>query len=284
MIVLIKQIEKEENFTNTDKALAAHILSNTDKVLNQTLQQLASEAFVSPAAVTRFCKRLGFENFAAFKVCLSKEMTEEYRKMHQVDLNSPFMPEDTPKEVAEKVASISISNIMEMRDHMDMKKIERICRILERKKFIDIYGLGLSLECSREFCEKMAHIGYNVTLIDSPATRVHRSINSGPEQCAIIVSYSGIHKRMLAVAKRLKENETPLILITGNKESNLIKYATCSLIIQSDESLRMLDKIDSFGVMYMHHYIFDCIFANLLVRNYDQNMKRLQKNSATQFE
>jgi DNA-binding MurR/RpiR family transcriptional regulator len=282
--MLIEQIEKEENFTNTDKALASYILSNADKVVNQTLQQIAAEAFVSSSAVTRFCKRLGFENFSAFKVCLSKEMTEEYRKMHQINPNFPFLPTDTTKELVEKVASISISNIMEMRDNIDLKKIERICKILERNHFIDIYGVGLSMECSREFCEKMGHIGYHMTPVDSPAMRVHRSVNSGPDQCALMISYSGEHEHLLGVAKRLKENQTPLIVITANNESKLLKYATCSMVIQSEESLLILDKVNSFGVMYMLHYVFDCIFASMLVRNYDENLKILKKNSAVQYE
>lgn len=55
-------------FTMSEKKVADFILSNQDALPYLSISQLASGAGVAEATVSRFCRRVGFRNFAEFKV------------------------------------------------------------------------------------------------------------------------------------------------------------------------------------------------------------------------
>ena len=281
--MLTEHLEQGEGFTNTDRAVADFILIRGEGVLNMNLRQVAEAAYVSPAAVTRFCRRLGFESYAAFKLRFSRELTEEWQKLHQVDTNLPFSGKESPEALLSGVSNLAISHLMHMRDTLDPKLIQRAGKLLSRKKYIDIYGYGLSLESSREFAEKMAHIGYIVTPLSSVSMQSHHACFSTPEQAAIAVSYSGMRNQLIEDVKRLKQNGTPVVVITGNSQSALLESAAVRLVVDSEEKLVMQEKMDSFGALYMFHLIFDCLFSVIFSEDYEGNLRRIRQSSTGQF-
>ncbi len=281
--MIIKELSDNQTLTESERILAGYICKNYQNVLNMTAKQLAQNVYVSTPTVIRLCKKLGFENFAAFKVTLSKETTEEYMKMSNVSFDIPFQKEDDLKTITGKMASLSISSIVRCRDTFDYEELDKICGLLSRKKFIDIYGIGLSLNSAQEFCVKMNRIGYNVSLIAEASSQIARAVNATPEQAAIILSYSGYTKSNIAVAEILKKNRCPIIVITGNRRSSLLKYASRSLLLKSEEPLQMTQKTDSFGTLYMFHYILDCLFAVIFSKNYEANLQKTSQISRWQF-
>lgn len=282
--MILNDLINNEYLTSTERLLAEYIVKNYEKVLKLNSRELAKEIFVSPPTVIRLCKKLGFESYNEFKIQLSKETTTEYLSLKDINFNMPFQKGDSLETIVSNVSSIAISNIMHYRDHFDYEMMEAITEVILKKKFIDIYGIGTSLNSAREFCDKMTHIGYNVSLNYEPAVLASRSMNSGKHQVAIIISYSGYTKSMIDVAKRLKHNCTTIVVITGNSKSELLSYADYSLILESDESLIMVDKIDVFGILYMFHYIFDCLFAIIFSKNYEINLIKEKVIHGIQFE
>src|SRR6218665_2502344 len=69
-IVGLLQTEKNE-FTRSERALTEILLADVDSVLKISIVDLAAQADVSPPTVTRFCRRLGCDSYADFKVRLA---------------------------------------------------------------------------------------------------------------------------------------------------------------------------------------------------------------------
>src|SRR5690606_31509006 len=70
-IVGLLQTEKEA-FTRSEQALTDIVLADIDRVLKMSIVDLAAHAEVSPPTVTRFCRRLGCDSYADFKVRLAQ--------------------------------------------------------------------------------------------------------------------------------------------------------------------------------------------------------------------
>ena len=62
--------EKYLKLTDVEKKLADYIISNFDIAINSSVQALAKKADVSPAAVVRFARQMGFEGYKAFRLFL----------------------------------------------------------------------------------------------------------------------------------------------------------------------------------------------------------------------
>lgn len=60
----------------SELAIAKVIVANVDKIMMLSLEQIASQANISSASVSRFVKKLGFDSFAGFKLALYIQLND----------------------------------------------------------------------------------------------------------------------------------------------------------------------------------------------------------------
>lgn len=67
-----------ESLNETETHVYNYVVKNTNKVLNESIHELANDTYVSTATVMRFCKKMGCECFTELKYRLkeSEEMQE----------------------------------------------------------------------------------------------------------------------------------------------------------------------------------------------------------------
>lgn len=282
--MIIEKLQEKSGFTSTEELLANYILSHSDSVTKMTVRELADAAFVSPPTVSRLCQKLGLDGFSRFKVAFSAECTEVYQKMRQVDDNYPFSSSDTPKEIVDKLSKLSVYHILAAQENIDYDVLGKAARAICARKFVDVYGMGLSLYSAFGFAEKMTRIGYVTTVNQDYAQQVYRAAISTKDQFAIVISHSGKMSKTLKVIQRLHEQKVPTLLITGNRVSPMIQYATYVGYIYSAESLSMQDKLDSFGSQTALHFLLDCLFAVIFQRKYDEHIATSQRVVKGQFD
>lgn len=282
--MIIEKLQEKLGFTSTEELLANYILTHAEEVTQMTVRELADAAFVSPPTVSRLCQKLGVDGFARFKVMFSAECTEVYQKMRQVDDNYPFSSENTLKEIVNKLSKLSVYHILAVQENMDYHTLKKVARAICARKFVDVYGLGLSLASAFAFSEKMTRIGYATTIIQDCGQQVYRAAISTKDQFAIVISHSGKMSKTLKVIKRLHERKVPTLLITGNRVSPMIQYATYVCYIYSAESLAMQEKLDSFGSQMSLHFLLDCLFSIVFSCDYEKHMDTLQRVVQGQFD
>ena len=78
---------------------------------------------------------------------------------------------------------------------------------------------------------------------------------------------------MTVIKSYLKSQHVPIVLLTGNSESNLLKHATYSLITDNNE----LDfaKVAPFSSQIGFGFLLDCIYAGMFKRNFKKNIETL---------
>lgn len=162
--------------------------------------------------------------------------------------------------------------------------LNRVARAICIRKFVDIYGLGLSLTSAYGFMEKMTRIGYAATIIQDPGQQVYRAAISTKEQFAIVISHSGKTSKTLKIIRNLYERKTPTLLITGNRISPMIQYATYVCYIYSAESWAMQDKLDSFGSQVSLRFLLDCLFSIVFRVKYDEHLAVSKRVVQGQFD
>ena len=64
------------HFFNAEKRIADCVLNNTAEAAAMTSAELAHCSSTSEATVTRFCKKLGFDNYRAFQLALARDVME----------------------------------------------------------------------------------------------------------------------------------------------------------------------------------------------------------------
>ena len=74
-MILDALVNGEVKLSKSEKWIALSVLNNPTKVINQSITSLANEAGVSLPTVNRFCKKLGFDGYPAFKIQIAQEIT-----------------------------------------------------------------------------------------------------------------------------------------------------------------------------------------------------------------
>lgn len=68
MISILKQLYKQENFTEREKMIAAYILENSEKVIHMSSRELARNTFTNSTTIVCFIKKLGYHSYNDFKI------------------------------------------------------------------------------------------------------------------------------------------------------------------------------------------------------------------------
>lgn len=134
-IVGLLQTEKDA-FTRSERALTDLVLADVDSVLKMSIVDLAAHADVSPPTVTRFCRRLGCDSYADFKVRLAQSRFVGQRYF------APASGPSSVREIAQGVVNGIQSTLYDTFDKLDFEAIERAAESIVKSNFVLTFGSG----------------------------------------------------------------------------------------------------------------------------------------------
>ncbi len=76
MTKLVQTLERKKGFSETESVIASYLLKNFRQLPTMSTRQLARATFCSPAAIVRFCQKLGFGGYTEFRVKFLAEMLQ----------------------------------------------------------------------------------------------------------------------------------------------------------------------------------------------------------------
>lgn len=184
-IVGLLQTEKDE-FTRSERALTDIVLADVDRVLKMSIVDLAAHADVSPPTVTRFCRRLGCDSYADFKVRLAQSRFVGQRYF------APAAGPTSAREIAQGVVNGIQSTIYETFDHMDFDAVERAAESIIGANFLLAYGSGgASSTMATETEARLFRLGLRVTSCIDHQVQLMRAASAPAGTAIIAFSLSG---------------------------------------------------------------------------------------------
>lgn len=229
-------LREQKDFTETEEHIKNFILKNDKDIPNMSIYELAEKTYVSTASITRFCHKIGVKSFKELKIKIVSEINA-FDKRNINLLNKTEVKEgDSPMIVANKITNTTIQAIEETEMLLSEKDLQKAVDLISKRKQIDLYGIGESAIVAYDASIKFIRINKNVFFSMAETAQRLQSLNSNDEHVAIVISYTGETDAPLEIAKILKNNNTPIISITGNSKNRLVKYADCSLFVSNIES------------------------------------------------
>ena len=230
MSCIFKIKEGFNSFTNTEKKLAEYIIKNKDEVVGLSAQELSSKADISPAAVVRFSKTLGYKGFTALKVDLAKDRDE------RDDETSVIINEDDNlKDIIRKVKVSNISSIDETIGLMNVDTMKNIIEAMINAKRIYLFGIGASGLVALDLQQKLLRINKSTLYQIDPHTQIASAVHIEKEDVAIGISYSGETKEVNVPLKIAKEKGAKTIAITRYNKNSLSKISDYAIYLPNYE-------------------------------------------------
>ncbi|WP_055265274.1 MurR/RpiR family transcriptional regulator [Clostridium disporicum] len=269
MSCIFKIKEGFNSFTNTEKKLANYILKNKEEVVNLSAQELSDKADISPAAVVRFSKTLGYKGFTALKVDLAKDRDER-----ENDTSVIISEDDSINDIIRKVKVSNTSSIDETIGLLNVDTINNIVEAMVNAKRIYLFGIGASGIVAMDLQQKLLRINKNSLYQMDPHTQISSSVHITNEDVAIGISYSGETKEVNTPLKIAKENGAKTIAITRYNKNSLSKIADYSVYLPNDEKdLRVgaiTSRIDALTIV-------DILYLGVAKNDFERTKRDIKK-------
>jgi len=248
-------------FTASEKRVADYVLSNSAKAQTMSISELALCSGVAEATISRFCRRLGYHGFAAFKLAIA---TSTAASPPSNPLIAQVDSQDSIPSMAQKLAAASIEALQESQALINPAAIRAAADALLKADKVLCMGLGGSMLMAQE----AAHLFSTTFTGYFPVTDSHMQAIYTAQLNAwdtiLYFSYSGSTTDLIQVLQTAKERGTTVILVTRYPNSPGAALADIVLECGSRESPLQLGSIPA---RVAQLYLIDVLFAEVSRRD-----------------
>jgi len=177
--------------------------------------ELAERAHVSKPTVVRFCRSIGYDGLADFKLKLAGSVNEGVPFVHRaVD------DDDKASDIVVKVVDNAVAALLRYRNAAAGQSFERAIVALAKAgkdgRRIEFYGVGNSGIVAQDAQHKFFRLGVIAHAVSDGHVQVMSATMLEPGDCAVIISNSGRSKDLLDVADIARRKGATVIAITAS--------------------------------------------------------------------
>ena len=233
-VPILERIRKARSqFSPAEQKVASLILAHPRAVMSEPISEIARRAEVSQPTVIRFCRTMGCQGLADFKLKLASGVTGTVPVAHsQVHVG------DSSLDVGVKVVDNTISAMMEVRDNLNADTLTKVIDILSQASRVEFYGFGSCGLVAEDAQQKFFRLGIPASAYTDPQLQEISASLLRSTDVAVIISNSG-RLRHLAPAVEVAVNSGATIIALAPSNSQLAKRADYTLAVEHDEGSNM---------------------------------------------
>lgn len=132
----------------TERVTATNLLKNIRKIPTYSIEQMAQACFVSPASLSRFCKRLGFKNYAYFRSLFEAGLEEEeiFKPTYNAMTNGAV-----EFNTIQRVITYHINAMVALKEQIDYDMIDQVTQSIFEAEHIYLIGDEYLRPCISDF-------------------------------------------------------------------------------------------------------------------------------------
>ncbi|AOU96751.1 hypothetical protein BI364_00855 [Acidihalobacter yilgarnensis] len=174
----------DASFTKLEKRVAAYLTANPDALLIDTSRAIAERVGVSPMTVTRFFKKLGYENAAAARRKLKRQVYGP--EMNRIGNRFELFRESKPPVGGDAVMQGGIAAIRRACDVRGQDMWRRIVEAVAGADSVYVTGFQTMAYLARGFAMRLGYVRSNVHEIDG-ADGVYAKLLTDPAPRRVLV-------------------------------------------------------------------------------------------------
>lgn len=134
-----------DEFSDALTRVAGCVVGDPATAARSTIVELAERSHTSPATVTRFCRTLGFDGYAALRVAIATETGRAEAQGGngwQVDIGREITPEDPLDLVLGHVLAAEMTALQDTAHRLDLAGVAAAAEAIVAARRVDMYGIG----------------------------------------------------------------------------------------------------------------------------------------------
>ena len=198
-----------------EQRVARLVLADARSFAALPVGELALRAQVSKPTVIRFCRSVGYDGLADFKLKLAGAVNEGVPFIHRaVD------EDDKAGDIMVKVIDNAVSALLKYRNAAASHAVERAIAALAAAcrdgRRIEFYGVGNSGIVAHDAQHKFFRLGVAANAVSDGHVQVMSATMLQPGDCAVVISNSGRSRDLMDAAEIARRKGATTIVITSS--------------------------------------------------------------------
>ncbi|NYG31830.1 RpiR family carbohydrate utilization transcriptional regulator [Sphaerotilus montanus] len=237
------------------------VLADARSFASLPVAELAERSHVSKPTVVRFCRSIGYDGLADFKLKLAGTVNEGVPFVHRsVD------EDDKPADLVVKVIDNAVSALLKYRNdataHAFDRAIEALTEAARKKQRIEFYGVGNSGIVAHDAEHKFFRLGVHAVAYNDAHVQVMAATMVGPGDCVVVISNSGRSRDLLDALEIARRKGATTIVITASG-SPLAHQAQILLSVDHPEDY---DRYSPMVSRLLHLTVIDILTTGVALR------------------
>ena len=255
--------------TSAEKKIADYMLLQRQECQYMSISEMAEVADVAEATVSRFCRRLGYKGYSAFKLAVAGSASGGQRPMSP--LYGEIQSEDSVGDMCQKIYAADVDAITQTLALINPEAVTTAADLILSADRVLFMGLGGSMVLAREAAHLFSTaLPYCYPVDDSHFQAIRCALLTSRD-VVVYFSYSGSTKDLVDVMKIARDRGAKTILITRFPKSPGAASANVVLECGAREGpLQMGSVAARMGQLYL----IDVLFNEVCRRDMDTCRER----------
>jgi DNA-binding MurR/RpiR family transcriptional regulator len=214
--------------TRSEQKVAAFILDGRGQALLCNQEDIARQAGVSEATVSRFVRKLGFARFQELKAEIARQALDSFSTAKRLADSADEL--DRSVDAFSRVLHTDIENIQSLRETITASLFERAVDAICSARRILVLGLRSSHALAYYLAFDLRFFLHNVSLV-TPGTEElpEQILDIQEEDVLVCISFRRYTRKTVEMAHMIRERGASIISITDSDLSPLGQMADLSL-------------------------------------------------------
>lgn len=235
-----------QEMNDTDKKVMNYFVNNYENVSNEKVAEVAKALYISPNAIIRFAKKLGYSGFSEMKFDILNQTATSAKTAPSLDYYS----------LGEKM----IKNMQKTIDINRENHFHQVVESLIAANKIVFISLGVTNSITRSFIQRLEVLNKVCILSSDRDNAVTLARNLDDSFLAFFVSLSGNSDIVIQCANYFKERKIKIISLTGLSQNYLQEVSDIALYAYSEP--REVDSMDIGSRIYIA-FMLELLFSEI---------------------
>lgn len=258
--VFVKISNEYYQLTGSEKKVADYVTERQQATQFMSISELAEECGVAEATISRFCRRLGYKGYNAFKLAVANSTARTASN----PLTGEVLPEDSLTDMCQKILAADTEAMKETLELIRPERIALAADILQGADRVYCMGQGGSMILAEEAAHLFSTASIYCTAVWDSHLQAMTASQLTERDTVLYFSYSGATKELLELMKIIRQRRAKTILFTRFPKSPGAAHADVVLQCGSREGPLQLGSV---AARVAQLYLLDVVFSELCRRD-----------------
>jgi RpiR family transcriptional regulator, carbohydrate utilization regulator len=253
----------------TERQIGEYVLEDPERVLSSSISDVRRGSGASVGSIVGFCRTLGVDGFASFKISLARELAQG---VFSAGLKA--IEGQPPSSLYSSVFQFHAQCLRETLQLNTEATFEEVSRTIELARRLEFFSIGMSYPVAYTACNKLRLIGIPATTQSDSHLQLIAATQLQKGDVAFGISCSGSTYETVQCLQIARENKATTVSVTNcmkspiTEHSDLVLYATPSEIKYFQAPLA--SRITQLALV-------DALFVSIAQRRKNKTTKHLQQ-------